>query len=121
MSKILILGGDGYLGWPTAMHFAAKGWDVCSIDNYAKRRISSESFSQPLIDFPEMDIRTRELKASLGLNIEHVTGDLRDYDFISEIVKDFCPDTIVHYAEQPSAPYSMQNYRNAFFTLQKRD
>ena len=77
MSKILILGGDGYLGWPTAMHFAAKGWDVCSIDNYAKRRISSESFSQPLVEFPEMDIRKKSLKTSLGLNIEHFTGDLR--------------------------------------------
>jgi UDP-sulfoquinovose synthase len=118
LSKILILGGDGYLGWPTAIHFASKGWEVCSIDNYAKRRISSESLSQPLVDFPQMDIRTKYLKELLGLNIEHITGDLRDYDFICDIVKNFCPDTIVHYAEQPSAPYSMHNYDTAFFTLQ---
>lgn len=118
MSKILILGGDGYLGWPTAMHFAAKGWDVCSVDNYSKRRISRESSSLPLVEFQTMDSRILTLNASLGLNIEHCTGDIRDFDFISEIVKDFCPDTIIHYAEQPSAPYSMQNYGTAFFTLQ---
>ncbi len=118
MSRILILGGDGYLGWPTAMHFAGKGWDVCSVDNYSKRRISKESSSLPLVEFPEMESRILKLNASLDFNIEHRTGDIREFDFISEVIKDFRPDTIVHYAEQPSAPYSMQNYRSAFFTLQ---
>lgn len=118
MSKILILGGDGYLGWPTAMHFAAKGWEVCTVDNYSKRAISVETNSLPLVAFSELDDRVKIASTKTGLEIKHLNGDLCDYQFLKKLIENFKPDTVVHYAEQPSAPYSMKNYDTAYFTLQ---
>ena len=118
MSKILILGGDGYLGWPTAMHFAAKGWEVCTVDNYSKRKISVDTNSLPLVAFPVLDDRVVIAASKTGLNIKHVNGDLCDYQFLKNLVENFNPDTVLHYAEQPSAPYSMRDYDAAHFTLQ---
>jgi UDP-sulfoquinovose synthase len=107
--RILILGGDGYLGWPTAMHFAARGHDVCVIDNYLRRTIASETNSEPLCGLFE----------SLGgRKIRAVIGDCGDRETMYELVREFTPDVMVHYAEQPSAPYSMKDYRSARLTLE---
>ena len=61
--RVLVLGGDGYLGWPTAMHFAAAGDQVLAVDNYTRRRIAAETNSEALIDNPRLDERARDFRA----------------------------------------------------------
>lgn len=115
--RVLILGGDGYLGWPTAMYFAARGHEVCVVDNYLRRRIALETDSEPLVPPPNLQERVALFKAVSGREIEVVIGDCTDYDLLSSLVRRLQPDTLVHYAEQPSAPYSMLDYRAARLTL----
>ena len=115
--RILILGGDGYLGWPTAMHFACKGHEVCVVDNYFRREIARDTDSLPLIDTPRLPERARRFKAETGCNIRVEEFDCCQYDELLVLFKDFVPDTVVHYAEQPSAPYSMMGRLQAASTL----
>ncbi len=115
--RILILGGDGYLGWPTAMAFRRAGHDVCVVDNYLRRRIAAETNSEALFDNPLLPERVAIFRQMTGLDIQMSEGDCCDFDFLCEVVRGFAPDTIVHYAEQPSAPYSMMGYEEAHRTL----
>lgn len=115
--NVLILGGDGYLGWPTAMHLSAKGHTVAVADNYLRRKLVREENVEPLYDVPNLHERVKLWKALSGLDITSFIGDLQDWDFISHIFKTFGPQTIIHYAEQPSAPYSMLNRIAADLTL----
>jgi UDP-sulfoquinovose synthase len=114
---ILILGGDGYLGWPTSMAFVAAGHDVLSVDNYTRRRIAAETDSYPLFENPDLETRAQIFNSASNWKLQCRIGDCSDYSFVSEIVRDFKPDAIVHYAEQPSAPYSMLSVDAARFTL----
>lgn len=115
--RILILGGDGYLGWPTAMHFASKGHDVTVMDNYLRRQIALETDSEALIPMPNLEERARIFKEVSGHTINVHIADCTDYDALRALVRESQPDTIIHYAEQPSAPYSMRNYKSARLTL----
>jgi UDP-sulfoquinovose synthase len=116
--RILILGGDGYLGWPTAMHLTAHGHTVGVADNYLRRNLCRAENVEPLFDVPNLNERAKLWEKVSGYPISVFIGDLTKWDFISEVFKEFTPDTIVHYAEQPSAPYSMLNRRAATLTLQ---
>lgn len=116
--RVLILGGDGYLGWPTAMDFAAKGHDVTVADNYMRRHIAEETDSDALIIAPTLSERAALFKAVTGKSIKVRIGDLADAEVMFDIVRETQPDTIVHYAEQPSAPYSMRGFREARTTFQ---
>lgn len=116
--KVLILGGDGYLGWPTAMSFAAAGYDVTVADNYLRRRIAESTDSDPLMLVPNLTERSRIFEAVSGKKISVKIGDLSDSDFMFELVREVLPDTIIHYAEQPSAPYSMRGFNEARETFQ---
>lgn len=116
--RVLILGGDGYLGWPTAMDFAAAGHTVMAVDNYLRRQIAEATNSDPLIGTPNLSGRARVFEGLTGHKIEVRIGDLADPDFMNELVRDFAPDTIIHYAEQPSAPYSMRGPKEARLTFQ---
>ena len=113
MKKILILGGDGYLGWPTAMHFAVKGFKVTVADNYYRRKIAEQTNSNPLITTPNLTHRANLFQKYFNSNIEVCIGDLADPEFMFKLVKEISPDTVIHYAEQPSAPYSMKGFREA--------
>jgi UDP-sulfoquinovose synthase len=115
--KVLILGGDGYLGWPTAMHFAARGHDVHVMDNYLRRRIAKESNSQPLLPTPNLEDRAKIFDAITGHDIAVTIGDCCDFPTLETVVSNMQPDTIIHYAEQPSAPYSMMGYDQARLTM----
>lgn len=115
--NVLILGGDGYLGWPTAMSLAAKGHDVTVIDNYLRRRIASETQSDPLIVNPNLHERAEIFKAATGKSVRVMIGDCADYYWLRDAVRDLQPAAIVHYAEQPSAPFSMMDFRSAKLTL----
>ncbi|MGD8817780.1 MAG: NAD-dependent epimerase/dehydratase family protein [Acidobacteriota bacterium] len=115
--RILIAGGDGYLGWPTAMHFAARGHEVFAVDNYLRRKIARETDSAALLANPRLDERCRIFAEASGHVIDAQVVDVCDYELLSGIVRRFLPDVIVHYAEQPSAPYSMIGYDEAHLTL----
>lgn len=114
--RILILGGDGYLGWPTAMHFSAKGDEVMVVDNFCKRRIEMEDGIEPLESIPTLHKRIALWKEVSGRDIHLRVGDLVNHRFVYQLLEEFQPEAIVHYAEQPSAPYSMQGREQAVFT-----
>jgi UDP-sulfoquinovose synthase len=114
--RTLVLGGDGYLGWPTAMAFSKAGHRVAIIDNFAKRQWELEVGASPLFPIPTLQERIRAWHEVTGLDIELSVGDLTDYAFVESVIRDFRPDTIIHYGEQPSAPYSMIDVRHATYT-----
>jgi UDP-sulfoquinovose synthase len=115
--RIMILGGDGYLGWPTAMALRHAGHEVLTIDNYLRRRMAAETLSEALVSNPRLPERTAIFHQMTGKSIGVAEGDCCDFDFLSDQFISFAPDTVVHYAEQPSAPYSMMGYDEARTTL----
>lgn len=115
--RVLILGGDGYLGWPTAMHLSKQGHDVAVVDNYLRRNIAREEDVAPLVGVPNLVERTRLWEEATGIKLSIFIGDLTDWSFIAKVFQGFCPDVVVHYAEQPSAPYSMLRREAATLTL----
>ncbi|WP_457571122.1 NAD-dependent epimerase/dehydratase family protein [Desulfovulcanus sp.] len=115
--RVLILGGDGYLGWPTAMHLSARGHQVAVVDNYLRRRLAQEEDVEPLYDVPNLHERVRIWQAVSGFQVDLAIGDLQDRHFTNQVFADFRPEAVIHYAEQPSAPYSMLNHKAASLTL----
>jgi UDP-sulfoquinovose synthase len=115
--KIIILGGDGYLGWPTAMDLASKGHQILAVDNYSRRMIAMQTSSEALMHNPNLEERSKIFKSHTDLLVDARIGDLRDFRTVESLIKDFQPDAVVHYAEQPSAPYSMKGYEEAHYTL----
>lgn len=115
--RVLILGGDGYLGWPTAMAFAASGHDVYVVDNYLRRNIAQQTRSEALMVNPNLNDRADIFQAHSGKTVQVAIGDITNYRFLAQIFADFQPEAVVHYAEQPSAPYSMIGFEEAHLTL----
>ncbi len=114
--RVLILGGDGYLGWPTPMHFSARGDEVTVVDNFAKRRWEMEEGIEPLLPIPTLHRRIALWKEATGRTIDLTVGDLCNERLVYKMLEAIQPEAIVHYAEQPSAPYSMQSRGNAVYT-----
>ncbi|MGH6980016.1 MAG: NAD-dependent epimerase/dehydratase family protein, partial [Stellaceae bacterium] len=115
--RIVILGGDGYLGWPTAMHFASRGDDVLILDNYLRRRLARETGSEPLLATAELPERCERFAALAGRRIAHRLMDCAEAGALTRVFAEFRPDAAVHFAEQPSAPYSMRGHDEARLTL----
>ncbi len=115
--KILILGGDGYLGWPTAMNLTAHGHEVAVVDNYLRRNVCREEDCEPLYKVPNLKARVHQWARQSGYPMPVFIGDLCQWDFVETVFRAFEPEAIVHYAEQPSAPYSMLNRRAATLTI----
>jgi UDP-sulfoquinovose synthase len=130
MEHILILGGDGYLGWPTAMYFSSRGYAVTVVDNNFRRNVGKEIDVTMLYEVPNLIERANIWYDKTGYEIKVVIGDLSlpkqmrslfdgslEYDWA--INKDFTgiADTVIHFAEQPSAPYSMMNFTTSNLTL----
>jgi UDP-sulfoquinovose synthase len=116
--RVLVLGGDGYLGWPTAMRLSKVGHEVMAVDSYLRRRLCREHGAEPLFDVPELPARRDLWREKSGREIAVGIGDLREWGFISEVFRSFRPQAVVHYAEQPSAPFSMLDRSCAMLTLQ---
>jgi len=114
--KILILGGDGYLGWPTAMYLSRRGHSIGVLDNFAKRRWEMELNVEPLIPIRTLQDRVHAWRDLTGQRMELYVGDLRNYGVVEGVLETFRPEAIVHYGEQPSAPYSMIDHNRAVFT-----
>jgi UDP-sulfoquinovose synthase len=107
--RVLVLGADGYLGWPTSMYFAARGHEVVATDSYAKRKWEAETGAMPLLAVPTLEERVGIWNAEGRGTIDVVIGDLTDADFVHDLISTTQPDAIVHYGEQCSAPYSMMS------------
>ena len=111
--KIIILGADGYLGWPMTMKLAKSGHQVLAVDNYFRRSIAKETNSEALIEGPNLKRRQELFEKKFNKSFEISIGDCANFNYINQVVKNFMPDAVVHFAEQPSAPYSMINYESA--------
>ena len=114
--KIIILGGDGYLGWPTALHLSAAGHQVAVADNFARRGYDFEMGVDSLTPIESLQTRVTTWRQLTGQSIAVYIGDLCDAEFAYHMVADFRPEAIVHYAEQRAAPYSMVDRKHAVYT-----
>jgi len=113
--RIMILGGWGYLGWPTAMRFSNEGHDVCIVDNYHKMALEKEMSVEPLVEPLNMRQRISVWKSVTGNLVKAHVIDVGSY-VVQKIIERWEPDTIIHYAENPSAPYSMLSNKTAIST-----
>ena len=115
--RILILGGDGYLGWPTSMHFSRRGHEVHALDDYLRRRAHAEAATDSLTPILEsLPARAKAWSDVTGLEIGVTEGGLLDWEVVERVFREFQPEAIVHYGEMPSAPYSMIDREHAVFT-----
>jgi UDP-sulfoquinovose synthase len=114
--RILILGGDGYLGWPTAMRFSARGHEVSVVDNFARRRWHTEHSTDSLIPIRSLADRVEAWQQVSGNEIRTYVGSIEDGEFIDSVIAETLPESIIHYGEQPSAPYSMKSRDTAVET-----
>ncbi len=114
--KIAVLGGDGYLGWPTALHLSAQGHDILVVDNFARRQYDFELGAESLVPIRSLKQRVDKWREISGRTIEIMAGDLTDPEFTYEMVRKFTPEAVVHFAEQRAAPYSMIDRSHAVYT-----
>lgn len=114
--RVLILGGDGYLGWPTAMHFSQQGDEVCIVDDFTRRRGHLERGTDSLTPIASMQERVDAWKQITGRDIDSRVLDICDWEGICDLFRTFDPEAIIHYGEIPSAPYSMIDRDHAWET-----
>jgi len=114
--KILVLGGDGYLGWPTALHLSAEGHDVVVVDNFARRKIDSELGTSSLVSIGDLGERVAAWREVSGLSLAAEEVDLTDPEVAHALIRSHRPHAVVHFAEQRSAPYSMIDRQHAVDT-----
>nr|WP_284200029.1 NAD-dependent epimerase/dehydratase family protein [Alicyclobacillus sacchari] len=108
--------GDGFCGWPTALHFSERGHEVAIVDNCVRREWDKELGTQSLTPIASMEERLAAWKKLSGKDIKFYFGDLQNYEFVEHVFRDFQPEAFVHFAEQRSAPYSMIDREHAVFT-----
>jgi UDP-sulfoquinovose synthase len=99
------------------MYLSERGYEVLGIDNYFRRNAARELDCESLIPTPDLHERVRIWQDVSGKDINVRVGDATDYEFLVSVFREFVPDAVVHYAEQPSAPYSMMDRGRAAFTV----
>ena len=114
--RILILGGDGYCGWPTSLYLSRRGHEITIVDGFQRRLWDHELGAQTLTPIQTLPVRLRTWQRRTGQNIESFVGDIMDYDFLREVFRAVEPEAVVHFAEQRSAPYSMIDRQHAVFS-----
>ncbi|MBX6352241.1 MAG: NAD-dependent epimerase/dehydratase family protein [Thermoflavifilum sp.] len=114
--RILIAGGDGFCGWPTALHFSQRGHEVAIVDSLIRRKWDEELGTQSLTPIRTLEERVAAWRELTGKEIQVYIGDLTDWSVVERVFREFQPEAIVHYAEQRSAPYSMIDREHAVFT-----
>ena len=114
--KIFVLGGDGFCGWPTALKLAKEGHEVHIMDNLSRRRIDDELKSNSLTDISPIGERV-DCARYRGWNIRFWNIDITNYGHLAKAVNELKPDTIVHFAEQRAAPYSMIGQHERRYTV----
>ena len=114
--RILVLGGDGYLGWPQALYFSQKGHEVAIFDNLKRRYFDLEHGFNSLLPIETLQERVGVWQDMSGRTIDVYIGDAMEYDVLAEAFQTFQPEAVIHFAEQRSAPYSMIDRKHAVFT-----
>jgi UDP-sulfoquinovose synthase len=114
--KVIIFGGDGYCGWPTALHLSDAGMDVCIADNFSRRLWDFELGIGSLTPIQTLQERTSAWRECSELEIAVEVGSLLDYEFVARLLDTYQPDAVVHFAEQRAAPFSMIDRSHAVFT-----
>lgn len=116
--RVMILGGDGFCGWPTALHLSARGWEVLVVDNLSRRNIDNELEIRSLTPIRTMGERIAAWKEVSGRTIDFVNLTVgKEFDRLVALIKDWAPDSVVHFAEQRAAPYSMKSARHKIYTV----
>ncbi len=116
--RVMILGGDGFCGWPTALHLSARGWEVLIVDNLSRRNIDNELEIRSLTPIRTMGERIAAWKEVSGRSIDFVNLTVgKEFDRLVALIKDWAPDSVVHFAEQRAAPYSMKSARHKIYTV----
>lgn len=116
--KVIVLGGDGFCGWPCALHLSNVGHDVLIIDNLSRRNIDIELEVESLTPISPMGTRLKAWKEITGKEIEfHNINVAQQYQRTLDVIKDFKPDAIIHFAEQRAAPYSMKGPKQKLYTV----
>jgi len=114
--RVAVLGGDGYCGWATALYLSNKGHSVAIVDNFCRRQWDHELGVQTLTPIRPLADRLRVWQELTGNIIQLFVGDVTEYDFLSDVIQNFEPEAVVHFAEQRAAPYSMIDRKHAVFT-----
>jgi len=115
---VIVLGGDGFCGWPTSLYLSDIGHDVVIVDNLSRRNIDNELGCSSLTPIQPPEVRVRAWKEVSGKEIKFVNLDVaKDYDLLVQLIKDVEPDSIVHFAEQRAAPYSMKTSKAKRYTV----
>lgn len=114
--RVLVIGGDGYCGWATALYLSNKGHEVGILDSLVRRHWDLELCVETLTPIAPIQQRLQRWQDITGKTIELFIGDITNYDFLSKVLHKFQPDAIVHFGEQRSAPFSMIDREHAILT-----
>ena len=116
--KVIVLGGDGFCGWPTALHLSNAGHEVAIVDNLSRRNIDNELEIGSLTPISSMSNRLATWKEVTGKTIDFHNLDIaQEYDKLLHLICDYAPDVVVHFAEQRAAPYSMKSPKHKRYTV----
>lgn len=116
--KVIVLGGDGFCGWPTALHLSAQGHNVVIVDNLSRRNIDNELECGSLTPIQPMGARLAAWRKITNRSIGFYNFDIaKEYAKLLELILNYKPDSVVHFAEQRSAPYSMKSSYHKRFTV----
>jgi len=116
--KVIVFGGDGFCGWPTALHLSQSGHSVTIVDNLSRRRIDTELGVESLTPIVQIDERLETWRRVTGRVIDFCMLDIaKDYEGLCDLLSVFRPDAVVHFAEQRAAPYSMKSSREKRYTV----
>ena len=114
--KVLVIGGDGYCGWATALYLSNKGYEVGILDSLVRRHWDLELCIDTLTPIAPIQQRLQRWQDLTGKSIDLFVGDITNYDFLSKSMRKFAPEAIVHFGEQRSAPFSMIDREHAVLT-----
>src|SRR6266568_2997291 len=116
--RVLVLGGDGFCGWPTSLYLSDRGHDITIVDNLSRRKIDVDLEVESLTPIRPISERIRAWKEVSGSDIGFISLDLAtEYDRLVAVLKELRPDAIVHFAEQRAAPYSMRTTHTKRYTV----
>jgi UDP-sulfoquinovose synthase len=114
--KALVIGGDGYCGWATALHLSNRGYEVAILDSLGRRHWDDKLGVATLTPIASIQQRIQRWYELTGKKIELFIGDITNYDFLIKAFRKFEPESVVHFGEQRSAPYSMIDREHSVFT-----
>ncbi len=116
--RVLVLGGDGFCGWPTSLHLSATGYDVTIVDNLSRRNIDNELEVSSLTPISPLSVRLQAWKEVSGKTIRSYNFDIsKNYARLCNLIREAEPYAIVHFAEQRAAPYSMKSSDHKRYTV----